>query len=111
MDSPRPVQTALSTVLKSVAEIAPAIPIVIVGTKKDKFLLFEKQKQLDSGGTTSSDWEILSQRESIWKDEFKTDEETRDLASAEHSIYLCFKRWAYNDHTKLERSVLIYPFR
>ncbi|KAH0421262.1 hypothetical protein CcaCcLH18_13537 [Colletotrichum camelliae] len=67
-DTDRPVQSALANVLQEVIEICPLTPVVIVGTKKDKYLLFNRGQL----GET----ELLSAREAIFSQKFAEEPET-----------------------------------
>ncbi|KAF4938958.1 Uncharacterized protein CGCF413_v011701 [Colletotrichum fructicola] len=67
-DTDRPVQSALANVLQEVIEICPLTPVVIVGTKKDKYLLFNRGKMNET--------ELLSAREAIFRQKFAEEPET-----------------------------------
>ncbi|KAM0330521.1 hypothetical protein ACHAQA_003468 [Verticillium albo-atrum] len=43
MDTSRPIETAFELVLGNIAKYAPSLPVVLVGTKKDKFLRQETE--------------------------------------------------------------------
>ena len=68
-DTERPVQSALANVLQAVVKIAPAIPVIIVGTKMDKFLKYHESTEANEG-------DILSKQEEIFKKIFQSDPET-----------------------------------
>ncbi|KAI8270678.1 hypothetical protein K4K58_008506 [Colletotrichum sp. SAR11_239] len=67
-DTDRPVQSALANVLQEVIEICPLTPVVIVGTKKDKYLLFNRGQMNET--------ELLSAREAIFRQKFVEEPET-----------------------------------
>ncbi|KAF4888748.1 hypotheticall protein [Colletotrichum fructicola] len=67
-DTDRPVQSALANMLQEVIEICPLTPVVIVGTKKDKYLLFNRGKMNET--------ELLSAREAIFRQKFAEEPET-----------------------------------
>ncbi|KAL1877881.1 hypothetical protein Daus18300_002234 [Diaporthe australafricana] len=67
-DTDRPVQSALANVLQEVVEIAPSIPVVIVGTKKDKYVLLNKSEQ--------SEAELLVDREAMFRQRFEAEHDT-----------------------------------
>lgn len=67
-DTDRPVQSALANVLQEVIEICPLTPVVIVCTKKDKYLLFNRGKMNET--------ELLSARETIFRQKFAEEPET-----------------------------------
>lgn len=70
-DSNRPVQKALADILERTADIAPHIPIFIVGTKKDKHCATK----------TESESVLLSQQEKMFRYEFETDSYTSSFWS------------------------------
>ncbi|KAK1638557.1 hypothetical protein BDP81DRAFT_316147, partial [Colletotrichum phormii] len=74
-DTERPVQSALANVLKEVTTIAPATPIVIVGTKKDKYMLYN---QIQTGAQQDEE-EILDKRQALFRDKFEQEQETSPL--------------------------------
>ncbi|KAG7038260.1 peptidoglycan binding domain protein [Colletotrichum scovillei] len=83
-DTVRPVQTALACVLKEVVSTAPLVPIIIVGTKKDKFLLPYRYNSVSRRGTNASsiqfdETSLLAERQVVFRECFETDEETREL--------------------------------
>ncbi|KAF9869978.1 hypothetical protein CkaCkLH20_12587 [Colletotrichum karsti] len=67
-DTDRPVQSALANVLEEVIEIAPLTPVVIVGTKKDKYLRLNEDEQ--------SEAELLAQREATFRKRFEVEPDT-----------------------------------
>ncbi|KAF6817605.1 hypothetical protein CSOJ01_02315 [Colletotrichum sojae] len=67
-DTDRPVQSALANVLQEVTEICPLTPVVVVGTKKDKYLLFNRGQM--------SEAELLSAREAMFRQRFSEEPET-----------------------------------
>ncbi|KAK2035957.1 hypothetical protein LZ31DRAFT_636809 [Colletotrichum somersetense] len=84
-DTDRPVQSAIANVLQEVAKNVPGTPLVVVGTKKDKFI---KLRRLDTesgwteGGPEESKYaesELLSEREALFRRKFETEPETADF--------------------------------
>ncbi|KAF6835458.1 hypothetical protein CPLU01_04329 [Colletotrichum plurivorum] len=67
-DTDRPVQSALANVLQEVTEICPLTPVVVVGTKKDKYLLFNRGQMNET--------ELLSAREAMFRQRFSEEPET-----------------------------------
>nr|XP_036577730.1 uncharacterized protein CTRU02_12250 [Colletotrichum truncatum]KAF6784789.1 hypothetical protein CTRU02_12250 [Colletotrichum truncatum] len=67
-DTDRPVQSALANVLQEVVEIAPQTPVMIVGTKKDKFILLNQHRQ--DAAT------LLSDREAMFRRRFEVEPDT-----------------------------------
>lgn len=67
-DTDRPVQSALANVLQEVTEICPLTPVVVVGTKKDKYLLFNRGHMNET--------ELLSAREAMFRQKFSEEPET-----------------------------------
>ncbi|KZL82982.1 peptidoglycan binding domain protein [Colletotrichum incanum] len=77
-DTDRPVQSALANVLREVTKNAPDTPLVIVGTKKDKFI---KLRQLDTESTKAhnDETELLLAREALFRSKFETESDTADI--------------------------------
>ncbi|KZL71939.1 peptidoglycan binding domain protein [Colletotrichum tofieldiae] len=84
-DTDRPVQSALANVLQEVTKNAPDTPLVIVGTKKDKFI---KLRRLDTDSSNpekepekarNDEAELLSAREALFRSKFETEPETADI--------------------------------
>lgn len=86
-DTDRPVQSALASVLKEVASIAPMTPIVIVGTKKDKFLRLHKlESSLEMAenspvGSLLAEAELLLERQAMFKRQFENSKDTSSFWS------------------------------
>ncbi|TDZ55120.1 Uncharacterized protein CTRI78_v005652 [Colletotrichum trifolii] len=83
-DTDRPVQSALANVLKEVINTAPDVPLIIVGTKKDKFVKFRQldddyAEELEKKRHMSAkelELDLLSSREELFKKKFASDPET-----------------------------------
>ncbi|OBR11669.1 Peptidoglycan binding domain protein [Colletotrichum higginsianum IMI 349063] len=86
-DTDRPVQSALANVLQEVSKSAPGTPLVIVGTKKDKFLKLRRlddhsEKTADDAGKKGQEeveQDLLSVREALFRSKFETEAETCDI--------------------------------
>ncbi|TQN63661.1 Translocase of chloroplast 90, partial [Colletotrichum shisoi] len=87
-DTDRPVQSALANVLQEVSKSAPGTPLVIVGTKKDKFLKLRRlddypEKTTDDSGKKGQEeqveQELLSVREALFRSKFETEAETCEI--------------------------------
>ncbi|OHE92277.1 hypothetical protein CORC01_12446 [Colletotrichum orchidophilum] len=72
-DTDRPVQSALANVLEGVTAIAPTIPIVIVGTKKDKHILLHRNQ---AGNAQQTEEDMLSERQALFRERFEKEQET-----------------------------------
>ncbi|KAM0276886.1 hypothetical protein ACHAQH_006304 [Verticillium albo-atrum] len=83
MDTSRPIETAFELVLGAIAKYAPLLPVVLVGTKKDKFLRQgpelnkEEIRALEAGRALEKDRELdvardLKKREN-WKRRLEID--------------------------------------
>lgn len=77
-DTPRPVQSAFSTVLAVVSEIDRSIPVIIVGTMKDKFLKEHYEEHPTPNGP-GVDEKAVAERVALWKDRFEHDAETESI--------------------------------
>ncbi|KAK7436389.1 hypothetical protein Landi51_12566 [Colletotrichum acutatum] len=69
-DSDRPVQTALVNVLKQVTKYMPATPIIVVGTRKDRFL----DRHRDG-----IEKDLILNKQEVFKTSFEDDVETSPL--------------------------------
>ncbi|WQF79485.1 Putative GTP binding domain, Tle1 phospholipase, P-loop containing nucleoside triphosphate hydrolase [Colletotrichum destructivum] len=86
-DTDRPVQSALANVLQEVSKSAPGTPLVIVGTKKDKFLKLRRlddypEKTADDSGKKGQEQveqDLLSAREALFRSKFETEAETCEI--------------------------------
>ncbi|KAK2010458.1 hypothetical protein LZ32DRAFT_607472 [Colletotrichum eremochloae] len=84
-DTDRPVQSALANVLQEVAKNVPGTPLVVVGTKKDKFLKLRRldtepgKAEGDPEKAKSVEKELLEDREALFRRKFETEPETADI--------------------------------
>ncbi|KAK2591187.1 hypothetical protein QQS21_011121 [Conoideocrella luteorostrata] len=88
----RPVQVALSNVLEKVAEMAAHIPIVIVGTKKDRYCRAEQEAEET----------VLPRREELFKHEFEHHSDTRHFWSKLNVQYTFV---SYDDPKSIQRLI------
>ncbi|KAK1991597.1 hypothetical protein LX36DRAFT_663148 [Colletotrichum falcatum] len=85
-DTDRPVQSALANVLQEVAKNVPETPLIVVGTKKDKFV---KLRRLDTESGSAerepgeeakpAESDLLKEREELFRTRFDTEPETADI--------------------------------